>query len=415
MPQLKFKIPSYRLHKASGQAVVTLNGKDVYLGPHGTPESKAEYDRVIEEWLASHKQLPPQPADRPTPGRTPDLAIDESFLPYWDFVRQYYRKNGQPTSEVDSIRRALTPVLELYGRQPARSFGPLALKVCRQRMIDDGLTRGAINKHVGRIKRFFKWAAENELMSPEVFHALSTVSGLRRGRAAAQESQPVRPVADEVVEATLPHLNRYVAAMVQLQQITGMRPGEVVVMRTRDVDRTAAVWSYRPYSHKTEHHNRERLIYLGPQAQAVLSQFLLANPDLYIFSPKRVLEEHRAELRARRVTPMTPSQKRRRRKRNPRKMPGDHYTTRSYFHALQDACDRAFPVPEGYSKTQAKQWRREHWWSPNRLRHTAATRLRKQFGLDAARVILGHSSPVVTEIYAELDHARAAEIMGRVG
>ena len=198
MPLLKFKIPSYRLHKASGQAVVTLNGKDVYLGPHGTPESKAGYDRVIEEWLASHKQLPPQPADGPAPGRDPDLVIDEAFLPYWDFVRQYYRKNGQPTSEVDSIKRAVTSVLELYGQQPARSFGPLALKACRQRMIDDGLTRNAINKHVGRIKRFFKWAAENELLSPEVFHALSTVSGLRRGRAAAPESQPIRPVADEV-------------------------------------------------------------------------------------------------------------------------------------------------------------------------------------------------------------------------
>ncbi len=91
-----------------------------------------------------------------------------------------------------------------------------------------------------------------------------------------------------------------------------MRPGEVLIMRTRDLDRTDAVWSYRPYSHKTEHHDRERLIYLGPQSQAILGPFLLANPNLYIFSPKRVLEEHRAELRARRATPMTPSQRKKR-------------------------------------------------------------------------------------------------------
>lgn len=60
-------------------------------------------------------------------------------------------------------------------------------------------------------------------------------------------------------------------------------------------------------------------------------------------------------------------------------------------------------------------WQREHRWSPNQLRHNAATYLRKQFGIEAARVVLGHASADVTEIYAELDLAKAAEIMGRVG
>jgi integrase len=54
-------------------------------------------------------------------------------------------------------------------------------------------------------------------------------------------------------------------------------------------------------------------------------------------------------------------------------------------------------------------------WHPNQLRHNAATRLRREFGLDAARAVLGHSSPAVTEVYAELDEAKAAEVMGRVG
>src|SRR5262249_4354731 len=39
------RIPSYRRHRASGQAVVTLNGVDHYLGRFNSPESKAEYDR----------------------------------------------------------------------------------------------------------------------------------------------------------------------------------------------------------------------------------------------------------------------------------------------------------------------------------------------------------------------------------
>jgi hypothetical protein len=49
MPRLTRKYPDYRLHKRSGQAVVTLDGLTYYLGPHGSPESRAEYDRLIAE------------------------------------------------------------------------------------------------------------------------------------------------------------------------------------------------------------------------------------------------------------------------------------------------------------------------------------------------------------------------------
>ena len=87
------------------------------------------------------------------------------------------------------------------------------------------------------------------------------------------------------------------------------------------------------------------------------------------------------------------------RRPKPRKQPGDHYTSTSYCYAIHKAC-RAAGVPV---------------WGPNRLRHNAATFLRKEFGLEAARVILGHTSAAVTEIYAEIDRKKAAEIMGVVG
>ena len=50
MPRLSLRPPKYRKHKASGQALVTLNGRDFYLGPHGSPESRADYDRLVAEW-----------------------------------------------------------------------------------------------------------------------------------------------------------------------------------------------------------------------------------------------------------------------------------------------------------------------------------------------------------------------------
>ena len=75
MPRLIHKYPRYRHHKASGQAVVTLNGKDHYLGPHGTKASKAEYDRLIACWLANGRD-----SVRLSPGADTSLTISELIL-----------------------------------------------------------------------------------------------------------------------------------------------------------------------------------------------------------------------------------------------------------------------------------------------------------------------------------------------
>ncbi len=37
-------------------------------------------------------------------------------------------------------------------------------------------------------------------------------------------------------------------------------------------------------------------------------------------------------------------------------------------------------------------------WHPHQPRHNAATELRKEFGIEAARIILGHHSPAITEV-----------------
>jgi hypothetical protein len=59
MPQQKVpSIPSYRLHKPTGLAVVRLNGQDFYLGRHGEEPGRTEYERLISEWLANGRRLP---------------------------------------------------------------------------------------------------------------------------------------------------------------------------------------------------------------------------------------------------------------------------------------------------------------------------------------------------------------------
>jgi integrase len=113
-------------------------------------------------------------------------------------------------------------------------------------MIRMGWCRTYINAQMGRLRRLFKWAAENELVPAVVHHCLSAVSGLRAGRTSARESKPVKPVSEEHIAAVLPYLSRQIAAMVRVQLLCGMRPGEVCEMRGTDIDASGELWFYRP-------------------------------------------------------------------------------------------------------------------------------------------------------------------------
>jgi integrase len=282
-------------------------------------------------------------------------------------------------------------------------------------MVKQQWTRGYINSCVGCIKRMFKWGVENELVPPGVYHGLQAVAGLKKGRSDARESTPIRPVKDEHVDAVLPFLNPAQRAMVQLQRLTGMRPGEVCIVRPCDVDRThPKTWIYRPESHKTEHHGIERVVLLGPRAQAILRPFLLRGPGEYCFSPREMMERHWGQLRRNRKTKVQPSQNCRK-KRRPRKLPGEHYTVGSYEHAIAQACKKADArAHQDHSEIAKKQNLVPHW-HPNQLRHSKATEIRREAGLDAARAVLGHRSPAVTEIYAEIDLGRAMDVMAKLG
>src|SRR5262249_12604965 len=136
------------------------------------------------------------------------------------------------------------------------------------------LSRGVINRRVGRIVRMFKWGVSEELVPEGVWRALTTVRGLEKGRTGVRETEPVRPVAPEVVAATLPYLLPPVRALAELQLATGMRPGEACAMRGCDLDAGGDVWLYRPRQHKTAHRGKERVVALGPKAQAVVAPFL---------------------------------------------------------------------------------------------------------------------------------------------
>lgn len=169
-------------------------------------------------------------------------------------------------------------------------------------------------------------------------------------------------------------------------------------MRACDIDMSGAVWRYRPARHKTAYRGKDRVVALGPKAQAVVRPFLTLRLDDYLFSPARALAEKRCAMRSARKSRVQPSQCTRR-KTAPKKSPGSRYTTQSYGKAIATACARGNVAP----------------WHPNQLRHSYATDVRRQFGLEGAQVVLGHSKADVTQVYAERDLGLAERIAATVG
>jgi integrase len=409
MSSTTVSVPKYRHHKGTGQAFVQVNGRRHYLGKWDSPKSKERYSRFVAELAVS-------PTMDPLPPTTPvtELTVVELCAGYLDFAEGYYRKNGKPSSHMPRLKAAIHAINELYGTSPAASFGPLALRAIQQKMVDAGAARRYVNQHAGHIKRLFKWAVSVEMLPPSVYHALSTVPGLKAGRTQARESAPVLPVDDELVEATLPHMPVVAADMVRLQRLTGARPGEVCQLRPCDVDRSGEVWTYRPQSHKTEHFGRDRIIFIGPKAQAVLLPYLLRDAQSHCFSPAESEQKRMIEIRAKRKTRVQPSQWNRR-KAKPTRKAKTAYTANSYARAITRGIEKANKVrTEEAAEMDIKPILLPHW-APNRLRHSKATEIRRQFGLEAAQVSLGHAKADITQVYAERDARLAVEVAKKIG
>lgn len=417
MPRLTKRQPSYRLHKASGQAVVSINGRTIYLGKYDSAESKTKYNRLVAEYLA---------ADRCEAKRTGSkgASIITVCGHFARFAADYYTKNGKPTSELSSYKTVIRSLCRLYGDTPADDFGPLALRAVRETWLESGYARDTINRQQRRVVRIFRWAVEEELIEVETWQRLKAVTTLRKGRTRAPERERVKPVEPDRVAATLPHLSPVVAAMVRLQMLTGMRPGEVCQLRRVDIDTSIDVWEFRPASHKREHHELDRVIYIGPQAQDILRPYLLRDASAFCFSPAESIEHHREKASAARVTPANYGNARGRRRqskdRHPSKrtrVPRDHWDASSYYKAIARACRKAWPAPDDIrdDATAAAEWDKRHRWAPNQLRHTHGTEVRRKYGLEAAQVILGHSNAKVTEVYAERDAEKARAVIAKIG
>lgn len=421
-PQKAPKVPKYRRQPGSkgDRAFVVLNGARHYLGAYDSAASRQAYHRLVAEFLANDGRLSVP---------TEQVTMVELLNAFRKHAEKRYRKpDGSPTGEQANYRSLLKTINDLYADTLVDDFRGPSLLALRAVMVQKGWSRRYVNRQVVRVRTIFKWGVAQGMVAPDTHAALCAVEGLREGQTNAPDHPPVMPVTDEQIEAVLPLLPQVVVDMIQVQRLTGMRPGELCALTASDIDQDDDVWTYRPTGHKTRHRGRGRQIPIGPQAQAILAGYLSRRPkDATVFSPIEAQAQRRAQRHAARKTPLScgnrPGTNRvRRRKLNGR----DYYTAETYARAIRYACEAVWPHPtikvkdgvklSAKDKAELKAWNDKHRWAPNQLRHTAGTFVRSEAGLEVARAFLGHSTFSVTEAYyAEADMAKLKELMRKVG
>lgn len=403
--------PAYRHRSIRGRDVAyvrlfdqdTRKIRDYWLGEFGSAESREKFARILAEWESRGRRLSRAQIDRSSAHGPTVSQVCHAFRE--EVVPRYV------PGEQRAFEMAIRLLRRMFGETPAASFGPNALRLVRQSMLiaDQGgrrpriaWSRSTTNHMVGRIRMIFKWAASREFLPVTVYQSLRTLEPLRRGCTDVREGRRVLPADLNHVVAVRKAVAPPVAAMINLQLLTGMRSGEVCRIRPCDINMSGKVWSYEPREHKTSYHGKQRTIYLGPKAQEIIKRFLAGKAtDSFIFSPCEAVDWHRTSRHAARKTPLSSGNRPGTNcKTEPTRSPGAGYDTASYRRAIDYGCAKA-GVPH---------------WHPHQLRHNYATDIRKKYGLEAAQILLGHSSALVTEaVYAERDMEKAQQIAQVIG
>ena len=304
----------------------------------------------------------------------------------WDaHCREYYRDaDGQPTSTASNAVLDVRMFRALYGNASLEELTHADMLQLRDALVRSGVGRCTVNRRLWRVKYMIAWALDEALVPATVKAELTQVKGVKRGRTAAPERRPVSPVTDEAVAATVARMMPNTADMVRLHRVTGMRPCELCALKWSAIDTTRTPWVYRVPATANKNAWRgeygvPRVVCIGPKGREILERHR-AFGDIP-FSPKAAMSEYLAARHAARQTPVYGA--RRDAPHVPRVL-GDRWTTSAYTRTIRAACDRAGIAP----------------WGANKLRHTFGTEVRRAFGLDAARAVLGHTGGgCVTDVY----------------
>ena len=138
--------PGYCKHKSTGQAYVNLGGKVIYLGTHGTEESKERYNRLKAEWLVNRH------TEKFQPKATAGPFVSDVCNAFLDHAEDYYPNS----SELKLFKLAIQPLSELYAKLPALNFGTKEFKVCRNWWLSNPKrSRVYVNKQMKRLVHLY--------------------------------------------------------------------------------------------------------------------------------------------------------------------------------------------------------------------------------------------------------------------
>ncbi len=395
MSSRKARIPKYSHHASDDTAVVYVNRKAVYLGKYNSPESRRRYGEVIAQLMAGGLPAKPKPVDnRETPKSIGELCLL--------FCQQ--KLPGYAPAEQACHKGAIKILCELFAETAAQDFGPLKLRAVRKAMVDgdpqaigpDGKpkprrrwSRDFVNKQIKRLRHVFRWGVSWEYVPSTVADSLSTVESLAAGATEAAESRTRTAIAPEKLQAVRLELSERSRDIFDLLLLTGARPGELIGLTTGMLDRSGIVWRADLSKHKTRHHGKSRSLFFNSSAQAILMKYVKADPDARLFNVERA----------------------------------------TFGTAVKSACERAFGMPDELRKPKkglppaeladirkrAKAWRVAHTFTPHWCRHTVATTLADDVGIESAQRLLGHTQAAMTEHYAKAADRVAISAVQRLG
>lgn len=397
------RIPELRLHKGKNRMYIAYLGDFRYFGKPDDPATVQRYNDFVAEWkrtgcMPAKKSANPAPA----PGTAQGFTVGDVLHRYRD------HPENQPLHPY--MKAAIRELEDYCGTFPAAALTPKVLKNFMESMATrmdvqpdeterPHFSHTTIRQVLQCIKRMYKWAGAEELVEASAWMGLTAVSTPRVSRSTARAPRKVLPVSDAVIKKTLEKLPATLAAVVQLLNLTGARPTELLMLKAGQIDRSAAadddnegpaVWRAVLTEHKNAHRGQERVIYFGPAAQIILAPYLLRPADEYLFKPMAAFKEAFAGCEGRHQPVKEPKTARRM---------GEHFNVCALRHAIKRACVKAEVEP----------------WFPYQLRHGAATRARAAAGLDGAQAMLGHAHASITEVYAELDADKARALALRIG
>jgi integrase len=396
--------PPYLRHKASGQAYCTIGGKPVYLGPHGTPGSRKRYRRVIAQWEKTQGAEENRKLLSSVTGRGCLVAELADRFTLW--ARGYYRdEEGNPTSEVVAIEVACRLLVKEFGAEEVDDFRSKEIRELGKIWAKEGLRQRTINAYLSRIRRVFRWGVREGLVDAATLTALEAEPGVVAGRdPGVKAHKEIPPADDATVDLTLPFLSGPIRAMVQVQRLIGMRPGEVCRLKGKEIDRDGVVilgkgrsiklpdgvWVFQPWKFKTRYRGKFLAYLIGPKAQEALTPYLRDDPEAYVFQPIEARTKKPAQGKL--LTWVH-----------------EHYRPASYTAAIDSGIKRLNKARAAKSLPAVVAW------SPNQLRHSVLTRYDQLAGIEISSIIAGHSTVATTEIYVERDLKRAAEVVKEHG